>query len=257
MDVRNSFSVNEYVEGCLTQEQVFDYFETLQNGIIENDEHHHLIDMNLNYGRANLLIGESRLVGVSVYPEVCRAMADIKYTFATGFHVNNIKQKNFVFDRRTAWLLARNNQQWFIDTNFKDYDELYRYVLMNQKMALLDKVYKYIDSYRRQTANHLDKQDVIYLSKYLEAKEIIERNIESDDICTYPLTQGYADIYGLSLLEAAKVIYFKHENVVSMMSENENLRLRYTKIIREITDVDQITKVYHTFKSETTKYGKL
>ena len=94
-----------------------------------------------------------------------------------------------------------------------------------------------IDYYRNRYTRVLSGQDTIYILKYLEAKEIISKNITEDQFMEYPFIKGYSQLKNLSIEEAAKEVLLNYEIESGFLAESENLRMKYTDIVRKEKDI--------------------
>ena len=103
----------------------------------------------------------------------------------------------------------------------------------------------------------ISKLKNIYFSKYIEAKYIIENNIEADPLLQYPFTTGYAELHDLTLQESAKRIMFQHDTMASRLAETENFRLKYSYIVRDNNDITQLKSILNAFMTESTQYSSL
>ena len=129
---------------------------------------------------------------------------------------------------------------WEEDLQFHSTDELYELILANQKVACLDVLHDKIEYSRDQTIKSFLAQDFIYHSKYIEAKEILEKNIEEDTLFEFPFATSYAKLKNISLQESAKLIKLQYEFQAYEFAESENLRLKYKKLIIEETDIKNL-----------------
>ena len=136
--------------------------------------------------------------------------------------------------------LNNNKTLWEENLKFYSTDELYELMLANQKVACLDALHDKIEYSRARTIKSFLAQDFIYHSKYIEAKEILEKNIEEDTLWEFPFTTSYAKLKNISLQESAKLIKLQYEFQAYEFAESENLRLKYKKLIIEETDIKNL-----------------
>ena len=61
----------------------------------------------------------------------------------------------------------------------------------------------------------------------------------------------------ITLQESAKTISLQHEMISGYLAESENMRLKYKKIILEVTDVSKLKSIYQNFVTENERYGNL
>jgi hypothetical protein len=218
----------------------------------------HLINKNespVNTGNQSLsylMDSNGRLIAIGTHRMSCQSMAIFNKTYIpTLFNSINNSNLNINIQRDACWKLKKfgNPQQsiWQEDLNIESIEDLYEIVLVNQKVALLDKIYDNINATRNKTYGGLVGQNFIYFSKYLEAKEIMEKNIESDPDFKYPYTTGYATLMNLSLQESAKAIILQFDSVSGAMSESENIRLKYKNLVINEKDIANLKHIYKDF----------
>jgi hypothetical protein len=130
-------------------------------------------------------------------------------------------------------------------------------MLTNQKVVLLDKIYGIINHDRVNKKEGLTNQNYIYFSKYLEAKEILEKNIQSDDTLEYPYTTGYANVKGCDLQTSAKQIVLQYNLTSGFLAESENIRIKYQDLIINESDISKLKPLLEQFNIEYSSYGKL
>ena len=127
--------------------------------------------------------------------------------------------------------------------------------MKNQKAAAFDIIFDKLELFRKLITENIEGQDLIYMSKYLEAKEIIDKNIMEDPTSKYVFTSAYGKIKNISLQESAKLIIMQHEIRSGFLSENETLRLKYKDLICKETDIANLKKIVNNFVVENSKYG--
>ena len=146
---------------------------------------------------------------------------------------------------------------WTEDYSFEDEHQLAHAILVNQKCFALDSLYNFSQISRDWNLGYDEQQAAIYTSKYLEAKEILERGITEDTTYQYPLVTSYADLKNISLVESAKLIKLQYDMKKSYLAENEKLRLKYKKMFMEQPDLQSLNQVYEQFLVENSKYGSI
>ena len=128
---------------------------------------------------------------------------------------------------------------------------------MIEKGAALDTMNGNINHYRRTVLNAIVYQDVIYDLKYREAKEIVEKNIDSDEDNNWPFVSDYAKIMNIDLQTASKEIVLQHKFFKSFLLNTERLRIKFKKIIQDCSDITKIKSIVSQFKAESIVYAKL
>lgn len=157
-----------------------------------------------------------------------------------------------------SWLCKWEESQskWILtEENFSE-EELYSFVLMTEKAAILDEIYQRILHYRRPVMNSLNLQDVVYLMKYNEAVEI-KNSKTIDDPWQWPLVNDYANLQGSDIRTAAEEIIFQHKIFKTRLSNTETIRIRYTRAVKECTDIFELDNIINQFYTEGEIYGKL
>ena len=203
-----------------------------------------------------------RLIATSKDYSAVKSFATIDKKVVGGFWTNAMGTNNYpdvTFMRSQSWKLKLNGSgtNWVEDINYTSTEELSNYFLINQKVFVLELVNSRIDYERTQHTSYLPIQNIIYFSKYLEAKEVLSLNVESDDTLKYPYTTGYANLKGLSLQEAAKRICLKHDFQSGYLAEVETLRMKYKDLICDETDIKNLKNILENFNKEVVTYGQI
>jgi len=204
----------------------------------------------------------NRLIATSKDYSAVKAFATIDKKVVSGFWNNNMGNGNYPevnFMRSQSWKLQLNSSgnNWIENLNFNSVEELSNYILINQKVFALEFVNSRIDYERTQHTSYLPLQNIIYFSKYLEAKEILSLSIDKDDCLKYPYTTGYANLKGLTLQEAAKRICLKHDFQSGYLAEVETLRMKYKDLICDETDIKNLKTTIENFNKEVITYGQI
>lgn len=206
-----------------------------------------------------LITDDFRIVATGFYLDSCKALANFNFStqqFFFGFEVKDIQ-----IERNKIWLLKfdRNENSKCINvsknSNIESKEELYTLVLNNQKCFLLDNINRKVDFLRKYNTSDLCYQELIYKTKYVEAKEILENNITEDVFMNYSYTSGYAELLNISLQESAKQIVIQYESQNGFMLETENMRIRYTNIVRKENDISKLNSIHQEFLKENDILG--
>ena len=207
-----------------------------------------------------LIDSNHRLRAVGQHPMSCKSLATFNKEFITYlFTSENVEKFEYEIKRSECWKYKLNTgkTEWKENLLIYSKEELYDLVLTSQKCMILDDIHLRIDFTREAFIRSLTGQDYVYISKYLEAKEILENNITEDINLKYPYTTGYANVMNMTLQESAKAIKLQHEMLSGYLSESENLRLKYKKIILEENDLSKLKLIYENFVTESDRYGNL
>lgn len=244
----------------LNEEQVEQYYQSQYPYFI--DKNNYFIKMYENslsfYG---LITNESRLIAFAKNPMSVKALAELNALSIYSFYISNSARYpddyNHVVEKNKAWQFIKKENGWFKNLNMRSVEELHGYILTTQKIALLDDVHNYIDHNRKRITQKLIGQDFVYLAKYSEAKEVLEKNIESDNFLVYPFVSGYAETVGISLQESAQQIKLQYEFQKHYLAESENLRIKYTNIVRKEKDIKNLREILNSFYTDAHGYSSL
>lgn len=239
----------------LTDEQIDDYYEQHLPYFVNKADR--VIDMTFKNTNTNVLISAGRILAVANYSASVKALAEFDKTNIFTFQLVGMDKPSLYFQKNKCWRIrvTENGKAWQDHPNIETTEQLYQYMLINQKAALLDSIHKRLDMSRRREVRGAQGQNHIYFAKYLEAKEIIEKQITEDPICDYPFVSGYAEVANLDLQEAARRIKFKHETKAAALAESEKLRIKYTTIVRREEYLENLMPIKELFRAESTKYG--
>jgi len=242
----------------LNEIEVLQYYSKLSEHFI--DKSNKIINLKLLGKFFCLISPTNRLVAICSHPMTSRSLG--RFTLNYSQNVIRSYHEDLFVMRNQSWKIQTNydamgfvRNVWTENLNFESIDELHELILINQKSALLDEIHMKIDYYRSTGGKSLYAQEMIYFSKYKEAKEIIENNIVVDTMMKYPFTSGYSEIMDITLQDAARQIIFQHENECAMLSGTENMRIRYTNIIRNETDITKLQYILENFNKEHVVYS--
>ena len=218
------------------------------------------IKMSDNWLKTNLLMNEDdRLIGISKIPMTVKSLCDFRHYATYTFFM--IKQDNYdiLVEKNKSWKFSQdlNNNVWNTSTPINSIEELKNYVLLNQKINLLDRIHTIIEQHRSEWSKLFEAQSTIYISKYLEAKEILEKDITEDVLMEYPYVSGYANTKDISLTQAAKEVVLQYQIQSGFLSESENIRIKYTNIVRKETDITNLIPILKDFQTQSYMFGFL
>lgn len=97
-------------------------------------------------------------------------------------------------------------------------------------------------------------QQEVYIEKARQAK-LVEQGV-SDFIKTY-YVHGWAELRGVSIQEAAKEILFKHEELNILLYQIDLLRIKYTRLIKNEKNIENIGKLCIEFDNENYVYASV
>ena len=67
---------------------------------------------------------------------------------------------------------------------------------------------------------------------------------------SYPFIKGYSQLKNLSIEEAAKEVLLNYEIESGFLAESENLRMKYTDIVRKEKDIKNLKTILKNFEVE-------
>ena len=240
----------------LTDQEINDYYDSLVPVMPRPEDR--VVDMSFKNTNTNILISAGRLLAVANYSASVKALAEFNKSNIFTFQLVGMEERpNLYFQKNKCWRIrvTEDGKAWQDSPNIESLEQLYDFILISQKAAVLDVIHRRLDMNRRREIKAAQGQNHIYFAKYLEAKEILEKGITEDPICKYPFVTGYADLVGMDIVEASKLIKFKYETRASFLAENETLRLKYTSFVKQQTTLEDLGIILEQFKAESTKYG--
>lgn len=235
----------------LNEKQIDDYYDSLTEYFL--DQNKYSVKLADDWLRTSSLMDyKRRLVYIAKEPMTVRSLANENCKAIYSFFTKADANYEIWVEKKKCWLWLKdiNVGQWVRNTNISNFEELYYYILMNQKGSLMDKIHDQVNYYRNCHTKTLDGQDYLYALKYIEAKEIISKGIVQDDFMNYPFTKTYAELKNISLNQAAKEILMQNEIERDFLAESEFLRMKYTNIIRKETDIKNLKKILVDFETE-------
>jgi hypothetical protein len=138
-------------------------------------------------------------------------------------------------------------------TNFDNFEDYYKALLINEKAAALDRLNLQIEFMRKNQQNDIYMQDVVYQEKVRESW-YYKQTGDAEDLIFLPT---YAQSENISLADAAERIILMRKFQLSMLNETESIRIRYTKEIMAETDFFNLPNVISEFIKEAYAYGVL
>jgi hypothetical protein len=196
-----------------------------------------------------------RIIGVSDNPMSISSLQDQnsyrRYSYFISKTAKYPDDYKVTFNRKRCWEIFKNinTMKWEKNLDIKSLEELYYYIFMNEKVYLMDVIHSQLEHNRKKLIERLKGQEVIYISKYLEAKEIIDNDINEDKTLKYPYVSGYANIKEISLKESAKQVLLQHEIENGYLAETENLRIVFTDKLRKEKDIKNLKSILNDFNS--------
>ena len=239
----------------LTDSEVIGYYESVCSKFL-NDPDELFVDTRENSGGFSFLLCNGKVAAIATFPESARVISDFENLVAYSF-VKRGKNPNLIIDKKKSWTVCLGDNEWIRELRIHNIEELKKLILVNQKVTLLDYIHRRIGGYRRIISCKTRLQHMVYLDKYVEAKDIIIKNVEKDETGEYPLVSGYADIDDITLQEAASRIIFQYESQKACLAESENIRIRFTRKVQKAIDLDELNQIKQDFDVQYNKYGVL
>lgn len=240
----------------LTDIEIEEYYNSVLEHLIFKDDR--VVDMSYRNTNINVLISAGRMLAISNYSASVKALAEFDKTNIFTYQLVTMdKRPNLYFQKNKCWRLrvTEDGKEWHDSPNIESIEKLRYFITINQKAALLDIIHRRLDMSRRRATRAAAGQNNIYFAKYLEAKEIIDKGITEDPTCQFPYTSGYAEVSGIDIVEAAKKIKFQYETTAAFLAESENLRIKYTKIVKAEQELENLLGILNQYETESRKYG--
>lgn len=240
----------------LTDQEIDDHYDSVLQYFVNTEDR--VVDMTFKNTNTNVLISAGRILAVANYSASVKALAEFdKNNIFTFQLVGMTERPTMYFQKNKCWRIrvTEDGKAWQDSPHIETIEQLDDYILVNQKAALLDFIHRRLDMNRRREVRAAQGQNHIYFAKYLEAKEILDKGITEDPICDYPYVTGYAEVAGITLVEAATRIKFKHETKAAFLAENENLRIKYTTLVKREEYLQNLVPLKELFDAESRKYG--
>ena len=93
----------------------------------------------------------------------------------------------------------------------------------------------------------LDAQDVVYMTKKIQAQAFKDSGYEEHDLLKFPYVLQYAEYAGLSAKVATDEILFKAALDDQFLADTELLRLRYLNKVKVATELEELPKIFEEF----------
>jgi hypothetical protein len=238
----------------LTEQEINNFYLEQSKYFIDNSNK--VIRMEDNKLNCAILTSvDFRIMAVAENPMSISSLQDQNSYKTYSFFINKTSKYpddyQVPFNKKRSWEIRKNlnNMKWEKNTDIKTFEELYGYILINEKVCLMDTIHFQLEHNRKRVIEKLKGQEFIYLSKYLEAKEIIENNIQEDKILKYPYVSGYANVKEISLKESAKQVLLQYEIENGYLAETENLRILFTNKLRKEKDIKNLKLILNDFNS--------
>jgi hypothetical protein len=220
---------------------------------------HSPIRIDANAGLIPILMhtASSRIIGISSYHLSIEGLLDHNTSERSSFNTKTLTSNLAVSDHK-LWTvqLDRIKEQWRVDLNFNSVDEVNYFILMNQKLKLVDIITDSVCMQKSRSTYKMPYEHVLLIGKLHEIEKITSNNITSDELNEYPIVSSYAKFRNISFETAVTEIQFQIKHDFTYISELEYLRLKYTKIVRDETSIENLKNILDDFKNEVYGYSR-
>lgn len=154
----------------------------------------------------------------------------------------------------STWVYRFDNPQYsnmslVEDLNFTSKEEIYKIVLLNRKVYLLDLILT--DLAIRDSTYIFEPSKDIYLFKYNEAQSVLAG---SGNTINCPFLSAYANFKNISLKHAAEDFMVNYSLYSSNLAQTELARLNYIDSVQKETNLTGLQGTYDKFSHELYSY---
>ena len=199
----------------------------------------------------------NRVIGVAKYYSSVEGLMDHNISDRSSLCTPN-GFEDFDIENYKTWIVRydKSKSNWITDFDLKNDEEINYFILMNQKLKMLDILVDTVCNQNGRLVYRLPYDQQLLLGKLSEIKIITDNNITTDELNEYPIISSYAKFRNITLSEAVNEMKFKIQNDFTYLSEVEYIRLKYTKIIREETDLTNLKNIGEELKNELYGYSR-
>jgi hypothetical protein len=199
----------------------------------------------------------SRIIGVSQYHLAIEGLLDHNTSERNSFNSKTPAQ-NLVISEGKLWTvqLDKIKEQWKLNLNFNGVEEIQYFILMNQKLKLIDIITDSICMQKARSVYKLPYEQHLMIGKMYEVEKITNKNIMSDEFNEYPIVSSYARFRGIDFQNAVTEIQFQLKHDFTYLSEIEFVRLKYTKIVRDENSIENLKNIFDDFRNEIHGYSR-
>jgi len=189
------------------------------------------------------------------------SLRDGKHIMGAKYNVNPRLDPNF--DSTCAWEWCLMSKHILPVAKFEEankvplkYEMLEKFQLIAMQAGAIDYIVGKITAIHKSLQFDLPLQETTYQIKYNQAKMVLsgDKNI---DIMDVPMVWRWSELRDISMEQAAKEIVFKFEDTAIKLMEAEDLRQRYTHMIKSCPDAMDIPSMCHDFDNENSVYSKV
>lgn len=187
------------------------------------------------------------------------SLRDSKHIMGAKYNVN--PRLDPLFDSTCSWEWCLMSKHIVAVAKFNEaskvplkYELLEKYQLIAMQAAAIDYIVGKLTAIHKSLQYDLPLQETTYLMKYDQAKRVLSGE---QDIMEVPMIWRWSELRGISMEQAAKEIKFKFEDMSIKLMEAEDLRQRYTHLIKNQVDAMDIPALCHDFDNENSVYSKV
>jgi hypothetical protein len=187
------------------------------------------------------------------------SLRDGKHILGPKYNINATIDPNF--DSTCSWEWCLMSKHILPVAKFAEankvplkYEMLEKFQLISMQAGAIDYIVGKLTGLHKSLQYDLPLQETTYLIKYEQAKRVLAGE---DDIMEVPMVWRWADLRSISITQAAKEIKFKFEDTAIKLMEAEDLRQRYTHLIKKQVDAMEIPSICHDFDNENSVYSKV
>ena len=151
----------------------------------------------------------------------------------------------------TPWVFGIKDEAFYdADGSSLSQDLINHYHFMSEKVAALDFLFRVINAKRRELNNvSLFGQDKIYGQKLREAVHVRYHNSIGEGFKAefMPYLRNYAELAGISMIEAADKVFDRSLEEKDSLVESENERMVLTQKIIDATTLDELKAIIQEY----------
>jgi hypothetical protein len=197
-----------------------------------------------------------RILGIPRFQETLDALKDFNNDVRLTFNYR-MDQPEFEFSMQHCWKVkfVRAKSIWLVDEKIPSEQDLMYYILMAEKIAVLDNINQHIYLQTFEFNRRMGFENVLNQYRYLQVTDILNKNIQQDLLMDYPAVTLYAKSKGISLHDAATEIKFNTDNDMTFLSEFSAMRVKYEQLVKKETTIDNLMDIQKQFENQNTGYA--
>jgi hypothetical protein len=199
--------------------------------------------------------GTMRVIGAGKNAITLSSQMSINTQGRTHFRSRKLTNNfNLTIDCDKVWLIKFDSEsKWVKDYNFRDEDEVRKFIFLNQKFLLADR----INTVCMNSFVKTPYEVYLNMSTMNEIQNINFNKVKSDPLNEYPIVSSYSRIYGIDLQEAISKLELSLKCETTQLSEFEYLRLKFTKLASEQEKIEDLKNLLQQFDDEFIGYSRV